>query len=74
MKHKQSIFNGLMVKIDNVDMPPEYTPDCKNVVVHIRGELSNIEGMEKQHTSDYSNDIVAIHQLDTTSETLKEIT
>lgn len=64
MKYRQTVFRGLMVKLDKVDMPPEYTPDCMNVDVTTKGKLSSMEGMEKQHTSAFTGRVNAIHQLD----------
>lgn len=64
MQHKQEVFNGLMVHIDLVDMKPTYTPDCENVNLSVRGELSSMEGIEKQVTSGFVGQVTAIHQLD----------
>ena len=61
---KQSIFKGLMVNLDLVDMPPEYTPDCCNVDLSERGRLKSIPGMEKLNTTGLNAEIMAIHQLD----------
>ena len=63
MSHKQTIFNGLMVKIDKPDMHPQYSPDCANVDTFTKGALKNIEGIEKQHTSAFDSSIIAVHQL-----------
>ena len=53
-----------MVKIDKIDMPPEYSPDCSNVDVFTQGELSSALGIEKQVTSGFVGQVIAIHQLD----------
>ena len=63
MNHKQKIFNGLLVKLDKVDMPPQYSPNLANVNTFTKGALKNIEGIEKQHTSAFSSSIIAVHQL-----------
>ena len=63
MPHKQKVFNGLLVKLDKVDMPPEYSPDCANTDTFTKGALKNIEGIEKQHTTAFSSAIIAVHQL-----------
>lgn len=63
MKHKQKIFNGLLVKLDPVDNPPDYSVDCANVDTFTKGSLKNIEGIEKQHTTVFDSSITAIHQL-----------
>ena len=74
LKYRQKEFKGLMVKIATEDLPPEYSPDCENVVVSVGGEVTNISGMEKQATSGYTNDVVAIRQLDSDDATLAEVT
>ena len=63
MPHKQKIFNGLLVKLDKVDMPPEYSPDCANVDTFTKGALKNMEGTVKQHTTAFGSAIIAVHQL-----------
>jgi len=63
MNHKQTIFNGLLVKIDKPDMPPIYSPDLANVDTFTKGALKNIEGIEKQHTTAFDSSIIAVHQL-----------
>lgn len=64
MKHRQTVFRGLMVKFDKVDMNPEHTPDCMSVDITTKGKLSSMEGTEKQHTSGFTGRVNAIHQLD----------
>ena len=63
MAHKQKVFNGLLVKLDKVDMPPEYSPDLANTDTFTKGALKNIEGIEKQHTTAFGSAIIAVHQL-----------
>ena len=63
MAHKQKVFNGLLVKLDKVDMPPEYSPDCANADTFTKGALKNITGTEKQHTTAFGSAIIAVHQL-----------
>ena len=63
MAHKQKVFNGLLVKLDKVDMPPEYSPDCANADTFTKGTLKNMEGIEKQHTTAFGSAIIAVHQL-----------
>ena len=64
MKAGNKIFEGLSVNDNPLVIGNNNTPDCKNVLVNNPiGALTNIEGMEKQHTSEYANDIVGIHQL-----------
>jgi len=63
MAHKQKVFNGLLVKLDKVDMPPEYSPDCANADTFTKGALKNITGIEKQHTTAFGSAIIAVHQL-----------
>jgi len=63
MAHKQKVFNGLLVKLDKVDMPPEYSPDCANADTFTKGALKNIKGIEKQHTTAFGSAIIAVHQL-----------
>jgi len=63
MPHKQKVFNGLLVKLDKVDMPPEYSPDCANADTFTKGALKNIKGTEKQHTTAFGSAIIAVHQL-----------
>ena len=63
MPHKQKVFNGLLVKLDKVDMPPEYSPDCANADTFTKGALKNITGIEKQHTTAFDSAIIAVHQL-----------
>ena len=63
MEHKQKTFKGLMVGMDVIDMPPEYTPDCCNVDTTRVGELKSISGTEKQYTSELSGVVNSIHQI-----------
>ena len=63
MNHKQKVFNGLLVKLDPVDNPPNYSVDCANVNTFTKGALKNITGIEKQHTTAFGSSIMAMFQL-----------
>ena len=63
MAHKQKVFNGLLVKLDPVDNPPNYSVDLANVDTFTKGALKNMEGTEKQHTTAFGSSIIAVHQL-----------
>ena len=63
MNHKQKVFNGLLVKLDPVDNPPNYSVDCANVDTFTKGALKNITGTVKQHTTAFGSSIIAVHQL-----------
>ena len=60
---EQRVFKGLIVDLDKVDMPPDYTPDCCNVDLSERGRLMSIPGIEKQITTGLAAKIMSIHQL-----------
>ena len=63
MQHKQKLFNGLLVGYDAIDTPPQHSLDLANVDTFRKGELNNMKGIEKQHTSAFDSAIIAIHQL-----------
>lgn len=60
---RQEIYHGIIVGVDLIDLKQDYSPDCSNVDISIRGEMSSILGSEKVVTTGFASSIDAVHQL-----------
>jgi hypothetical protein len=71
--YKQDILGGIEVGTDPLDMNADRSVDCSNIRIDKPGQITNDVGIEKQLTTAYASDIVAVIQLGD-SATLVEVT